>query len=325
MSCVEDSPGSATARVEDVPETSRAVEVQAKLGEALVCLDVYPEMPVQDEQLSNGVLHALPPQGALKVQSPLAEETPSSTGELRRISSSMSFTKSKHFLAIVWTVVLLFGVAWFSLLVVWVSMPRAGSSTAPVFLVISVAFAAYFVKAVDMGDAMILGRRVPVVRYADWIITTPIMLYELCAIGEAKSHVVIMVIGCDLLMLGFGIIAAMISQTEHRVKWVFFFASCFFYVLMLLALHDKVANDTALETSDEVQALFTQVEVLTIVTWTCYPIVVGLGRAHLGRISKYTEDVLLIVLDVVSKIGMESLIIRTCVVRGGPCHAGDYD
>ena len=48
---------------------------------------------------------------------------------------------------------------------------------------------------------------------------------------------------------------------------------------------------------------------LTTIAWTFYPVVVLLGRAQCHLISKNTEDVLLSVLDLVSKLGVEGLIV----------------
>merc|ERR1712190_49987 len=118
-----------------------------------------------------------------------------------------------------------------------------------------------------------------------------------------------MVVGCDVLMLVFGIAAALINR-EHRVlKYIWFIASCVFYTIMLVTLHTDVANGSALEESESVQQLFMQLEVLTVVVWTCYPFAVVLGCAHLRIISRASEDTVLCILDMVSKIGMEGLIV----------------
>jgi bacteriorhodopsin len=138
------------------------------------------------------------------------------------------------------------------------------------------------------------------------------MLYELCHIAHATTPMLIMVITSDLLMLATGIIAALIPWKTHKhVKQVWFVASCCFYIILLVALHVDVGYKASKQI--EVAAnLFKQLEILTIVGWSHYPIVVGLGRAHLGLITKPTEDILLCFLDVMSKIGMEGLIVASC-------------
>ena len=59
-----------------------------------------------------------------------------------------------------------------------------------------------------------------------------------------------------------------------------------------------------------VEALFYKLEVLTAVSWSCYPIVVFFGRASCQLISKESEDFLFVFLDFISKVGMEALVLH---------------
>jgi len=222
---------------------------------------------------------------------------------------------------VVWVTQFFFTMAAIVLLVKWMQNSHPESYVAT-FFVTSLASAAYFAKATGMGDAIVFGIRVPFVRYADWILTTPLMLYELCTIGNAPGHVTMMVIGCDLLMLGFGIVSACIDRKDKLLeKYLWFLASCAFFILMLGALHFHVATGSALEQPADVQTLFSRLEWLTIVAWSGYPVIVLLGRAHAGLISKATEDLGLCVLDCIAKIGMEGLIVVSCSAPGAMCHA----
>ena len=42
--------------------------------------------------------------------------------------------------------------------------------------------------------------QVPIIRYIDWVATTPLMLFELCMIGGAEKATTIFIIGCDSLL-----------------------------------------------------------------------------------------------------------------------------
>jgi bacteriorhodopsin len=176
------------------------------------------------------------------------------------------------------------------------------------FFVIATASLAYYAKCSGLGDIMLFGRRVPLVRYADWILTTPIMLGELCHIAHAPNHVWDMIVGCDLLMLACGIASALIPDKNFgRPKMVFFVCSCMFYCIMLFVLHRDVAGSSTL--SGDTRDLFNSLEYLTIISWTLYPIVCGLGRAHAGLISIPAEDALICIMDMTAKIGMEAVLI----------------
>jgi len=180
------------------------------------------------------------------------------------------------------------------------------------FFVTAIAAMTYFAKSCHMGDMVIKGDLVPIARYIDWITTTPLMLYELCHIAHATTPMIIMVIMSDLLMLATGIIAALMPWKPHKhLKQVWFAFSCFFYIMLLVSLQVDVGYKASKQI--EVAAnLFKQLEMLTIVVWSFYPIIVGMGRAHLGLITKPTEDIILCVLDVVAKIGMEGTIVGSC-------------
>lgn len=165
------------------------------------------------------------------------------------------------------------------------------------FFVELIASTAYFAKVNGYSDVVISGRTVPIVRYIDWITTTPLMLFELCIIGGAEKHTAMLVIGCNLIMHAAGIVSAMVVPKEKvKVKYAWFTLSVLCFVMMIYSLHTDVANGTVQERPADVQALFSQLEWLTIVSWSWYPVVVLLGRAHFGIISKGTEDALLCIL-----------------------------
>jgi bacteriorhodopsin len=180
------------------------------------------------------------------------------------------------------------------------------------FFVTAIAAMTYFAKSCHMGDLMFRDQVVPIARYIDWITTTPLMLYELCHIAHAPAHMVFMVIISDLLMLATGMVAAAMPWKGYKVyKQIWFFFSCLFYMLLVVVLQVDVAYKASKQTEVAAQ-LFDRLKILTIVVWSFYPIIVGMGRAHLGLITKPMEDIALCVLDVMAKLGMEGLIVASC-------------
>eukprot|EP00439_Symbiodinium_sp_Y106_P058706 s1637_g8.t1 len=202
-------------------------------------------------------------------------------------------------------VFLLFALASAVLLVFWARHINEEAYVVT-FFVMAIAALAYLAKISGMGEIKLGGRKLPIIRYIDWITTTPLMLFELCVVGGAEKHTAILVIGCDLLMLTGGIVSAMIEKSLQRNLW--FGISVFFFVIMVTALQVDVANGTVLERPPDVQQLFSYLKWLTIISWSGYPVVVLLGRAHFGLISKGMEDALLCILDCISKIGMEFFV-----------------
>ena len=231
-----------------------------------------------------------------------------------------------------WTTQYIFSISTIVLLIFYGSFDHPAPFV-NTFLVQSIASIAYFVKASHVGEMKIGDTPVPFVRYVDWITTTPLMLYELCHIAHAESHVVVMVIGCDLITLGLGISSAVIDQEHHfGVKYTLFAIAAAFYILMVCTLvmdvahplydaakahHDDdhyiAADDHADSNIEETVILFDNLETLMIVTWSFYPIAVLLGRAHFGIITQSVEDGFICILDILSKIGMEGMIIAYAV------------
>jgi bacteriorhodopsin len=222
-----------------------------------------------------------------------------------------------------WATCFAFTLAHLVMLVLWARHDGNQDSYVTTLFVTAIAAATYFAKACHMGDFTINGIVVPLPRYIDWITTTPLMLYELCHIAHASFGSTFMVILCDVLMLATGIIEAMIPWRPHKgIKQVWFILSCWFFVLMLLVIHFDVAKKA--EKQNEVAAnLFKQLEYLTIAVWSLYPIIVGIGRANTGLITKPIEDIALCLMDVVAKIGMEGLIVMSCS-QGCLDKAGDH-
>ena len=148
--------------------------------------------------------------------------------------------------------------------------------------------------------------------------------------------------GCDLITLSFGLFSAFIDrkvsycvrpvlsvlfaaphtptlapQDSSRRMLTWFFAAGFFYVMMMVALHGEVANGPALAQPQAVQDLFQSLTILTSISWSLYPVVVFLGRAECQVITKEMEEFLLVVLDIISKMGVEALIITHVVSQHG--------
>ena len=212
---------------------------------------------------------------------------------------------------VAWTTMVFFAIGALILLILFGTLdndhkePIAGT-----FAVCAIAACAYLAKNTGMGELVVYGTAVPIARYLDWILTTPLMLYELCHIGGADTATTMVVIVSDILMLATGIFAACLSRVDHtRLMLVWFSIGCVFYVVMVSVLHGKVATGTVHNESDDTQRLFYHLERLTLATWSFYPVVVFLGRAQLKMISKSTEDTMLCVLDCLAKLGMEGLIV----------------
>ena len=80
---------------------------------------------------------------------------------------------------------------------------------------------------------------------------------------------------------------------------------------------EEHAAQPALAQPQAVQDLFQSLTILTSISWSLYPVVVFLGRAECQVITKEMEEFLLVVLDIISKMGVEALIITHVVSQHG--------
>ena len=210
---------------------------------------------------------------------------------------------------LVWLTQIGFTVSTVVLAAFWIlSAPEEKPAFVTSLLTCAIAAGAYYAKATHRGELTLpAGNKVPFVRYIDWITTTPLMLYELCRLGGADGSTTMMILGCDLLTLCFGTISAMVDRkgsSSQMLKW--FFSAGFFYLLMMMALFGQIDVSNR---PDYVQELFSQLKILTSISWSCYPIVVFIGRAECQLITREAEDFLFVLLDIISKMGMEALIL----------------
>merc|ERR1712048_502494 len=116
-------------------------------------------------------------------------------------------------------------------------------------------------------------------RYIDWILTTPLMLWDLMALAGASSDDILMAVGVDVLMIGFGAVGAHLRYTK-------------------VSTFGKAAQD-----------VYCRVAYLTIVLWTLYPLVWIVAEGA-RLVSPSLEAFLYMVMDVSAKCVFGFIIVQ---------------
>jgi len=139
-------------------------------------------------------------------------------------------------------------------------------------------------------------------RYVDWILTTPLMLWDVLAIAGASTDDILLAVGVDILMIGFGAVGA---QTPSMQKWVFFACgmACFVIVCQMLMKYASSKKNGA-----AAQQLYCKVAYMTIVLWTLYPVVWVLAEGA-RLVSPSLEAFLYMLMDVSAKCVFGFLIV----------------
>jgi bacteriorhodopsin len=172
-----------------------------------------------------------------------------------------------------------------------------------------IATLAYMSMVFPLGYYNMPTREVYWARYVDWVLTTPIMLYEIATIAGASDNQKLFVVGCDILMVVAGCIGAFVEGDEKYAFWGFgliMFVPIIYYLLV------EFAQDVKRNASAEVQHLYSVISRLTAFFWACYPFVWFFCEGE-GTMSADTEAMLYTVLDVVSKAVWGIYIVRSSV------------
>lgn len=134
-------------------------------------------------------------------------------------------------------------------------------------------------------------------RYADWLVTTPLLLLDLAFLAGLNGANILVAIVADVLMVMLGLFAAF--GTSEGQKWAYYAMSCAAYLVIVFQL--VVSGRQAVASKDNKTAnLFASIGGFTLILWTLYPVVWGFGDGS----RKWSVDVEIIayaILDVMAK------------------------
>jgi bacteriorhodopsin len=134
-------------------------------------------------------------------------------------------------------------------------------------------------------------------RYIDWVVTTPLLLLDLAFLAGLNGANITVAIVADLLMVLLGLFAAFGSSDGQ--KWGYYAMSCVAFLVIVYQL--AVGGRRAVSSKDSKTArLFTSIGGFTLVLWTLYPIVWGIGDGA-RKWSVDSEIIAYAVLDVLAK------------------------
>jgi bacteriorhodopsin len=133
-----------------------------------------------------------------------------------------------------------------------------------------------------------------VYRYADWSLTTPLILFTLLTHANVPFPQTIFIMICDLLMIITGYLGKIEPNQTKRMIWYSIGMFLFIPIIMALMKINKSSN----------------VALFTLIIWMAYPIVWIVSDVN--AISSTTENSITAILDTTAKIGF-GLLCRGCV------------
>lgn len=191
-------------------------------------------------------------------------------------------------------------------------------------VITAVAATSYLAMALGTGTVEADGAQVQIARYVDWVITTPLLLYTLVTIlvpALPSSVLLISVIALDIYMIITGLLAALNPDT----RWVWFALSGLALTLLAAILYGPVYRYAK---TSKAFRFYQVLSLYLVVLWILYPVVWVLSPVGAGVISYDLENILYLILDLLTKavfsvlvlmamtrisVGQKSFVLRTDV------------
>ncbi|MBJ7333655.1 MAG: bacteriorhodopsin [Thermoleophilia bacterium] len=180
------------------------------------------------------------------------------------------------------------------------------------FFVCAIAAVAYYAMATGLGTITVNGNEIFFARYADWVLTTPLLLLGLITVGIAavaggeagreRAGLIGFVIGADILMIVTGFVAALDNDDD---KYVWYAISCVFFLLVLWAVYGPVKEYV----SSAMKPLYVRLLTILTVLWLIYPVLWLLGTEGTGTLDLTGEIAVFAVIDVIAKVGFGILLV----------------
>ncbi|MFB6309168.1 MAG: bacteriorhodopsin [Haloarculaceae archaeon] len=199
-----------------------------------------------------------------------------------------------------------------------VEEPRRQKFYIATIFITAFAFVNYLAMALGFGLTMVEfgGEEHPIywARYTDWLITTPLLLYDLGLLAGADRNTIATLVGLDVLMIGTGAVATLsagggaLSVGARRLVW-WGVSTGFLLVLVYLLFGSLTAR--ASELSAETQSKFTTLRNMLTVLWLVYPVWWLIGTEGLGYVGIGVETAGFMVLDLTAKVGFGIILLRS--------------
>ena len=167
---------------------------------------------------------------------------------------------------------------------------------------------AYLAGALGIGIVTVtvggIAQEVPVYRYADWLVTTPLLLWAL--FSTAYFHrpfewtLFIGLVFADVIMILSGLLGDL--ATDPFVRWTCFAVGCGALATMIVVVWGKMRR-VAYAQSHELGSAYTKVAAFLTAAWIGYPVIWALSPAGSDVFGSGLTTILLVVLPILSKVG----------------------
>ena len=169
------------------------------------------------------------------------------------------------------------------------------------FIVPLTAAVAYLAMALGQGSFLLGDREVFWARYADWSITTPLLLLHFVVMLRIRPVLAAGIIFADVAMIltGFG---GALADHGHHVNYLWWIVSSGMFIAIFAILATQLGA-YAREGDPRRAAVTRNLMSLLLVLWLVYPIVWLFGTTGNGALSPGAETAIYTVIDLIAKVG----------------------
>lgn len=167
---------------------------------------------------------------------------------------------------------------------------------------------AYLAIALGLGEVELAGKTTYWARYADWVVTTPLLLVALAFTAMhrlPKRDYVLMgsLVGADVVMIVCGLIG---DLSEPPARFVFFWIGVAAFAVVLWLVWGPLRR-LAHRQGDDLGRVYTTVAGYLTAFWFMYPTIWILGPSGIGLFGQDLDSLLFVVTPVFSKVGFSIL------------------
>jgi bacteriorhodopsin len=150
-------------------------------------------------------------------------------------------------------------------------------------------------------------------RYADWLLTTPLLLLDLNLLAGADRDTIQTLAVLDIFMIGTGLVGALTQVEMFRYVWWTVSTIALLVILYFLFVN---LTQKAEEFDPDRASTFKTLRNLTVVLWLVYPVLWLVGTEGAGLVNLYVETLGFMILDVTAKVGFGIILLRSRAIFG---------
>jgi bacteriorhodopsin len=182
---------------------------------------------------------------------------------------------------------------------------------------------AYLAMAFNLGTVDVAGQMTYWARYADWVVTTPLLLVALAftamhRLPKRDYTLIGALVAADVVMILCGLVG---DLSPYPTRYVFFWIGVVALAVVFWLAWGPLRR-LAWSQGDDLGRVYTIVAGYLTVLWVGYPTTWILGPSGLGQFGQSVDTLLFVVLPVFSKVGF-SILDLTLLRRLSPSRAAN--